>query len=114
MQQSQRLAGKVAIIIGASRGIGRVMALGLAREGARVVVAAKSEAEKARLPGTIYTAAQEIDWVGPMAGQDQEAKQVVCVRDGKAYVLTFVATSGRLANFLKRANLARESFEWLE
>lgn len=64
MQESQRLAGKVAIITGASRGIGRVMALTFAREGARVVVAAKSEAEKPRLPGTIYTVAREVEALG--------------------------------------------------
>ena len=67
MQQSQRLAGKVAIIIGASRGIGRVMALGFAGEGARVVVAAKSEAETARLPGTIYSVAREVEALGAQA-----------------------------------------------
>ena len=67
MQPSQRLAGKVAIITGASRGIGRVMALTFAREGARVVVAAKSEAEKARLPGTIYSVAREVEALGGQA-----------------------------------------------
>jgi hypothetical protein len=60
------------------------------------------------------TAAQEIDWVGPMSGHDQEAKQVVCVRDGKAYVLSFIAAPGQLADFLKRVHVARESFQWLE
>ena len=40
--QQKRLAGKVAIVTGASRGIGRVMALTFARHGARVVIAAKS------------------------------------------------------------------------
>ncbi len=67
MQQSQRLAGKVAIVTGASRGIGRVMALTFARHGARVVIAAKSEAEKARLPGTIYTVAREVEALGGQA-----------------------------------------------
>jgi citronellol/citronellal dehydrogenase len=67
MQPSQRLVGKVAIITGASRGIGRVMALTFAREGARVVVAAKSEAEKARLPGTIYSVAREVEALGGQA-----------------------------------------------
>ena len=67
MQQSQRLAGKVAIITGASRGIGRVMALTFARHGARVVIAAKSEAEKARLPGTIYSVAREVEALGGQA-----------------------------------------------
>ena len=59
--QQKRLAGKVAIVTGASRGIGRVMALTFARHGARVVIAAKSEAASARLPGTIYTVAREVE-----------------------------------------------------
>jgi citronellol/citronellal dehydrogenase len=63
----QRLAGKVAIVTGASRGIGRVLALTFAREGARVVVAAKSEAETARLPGTIYSVAREVEALGAAA-----------------------------------------------
>ena len=63
-QSSQRLAGKVAIVTGASRGIGRVLALTFARHGARVVIAAKSEAEKARLPGTIYSVAREVEALG--------------------------------------------------
>ncbi len=64
MQPSQRLAGKVAIITGASRGIGRILALTFAREGARVVIAAKSEAETKRLPGTIYSVAREVEALG--------------------------------------------------
>jgi hypothetical protein len=60
------------------------------------------------------TAAQEIDWVGVMAGNDTESKQVVCVREGKAFVMTFVAAPGRLGDFMKHAHVARESFEWLE
>ena len=50
-----KLAGKVAIVTGSSRGIGKEMALGFAREGADVVVAARSErVADERLPGTIY------------------------------------------------------------
>ncbi len=60
----QRLAGKVAIITGASRGIGRVLALTFAREGAKVVIAAKSEAETTKLPGTIYSVAREVEALG--------------------------------------------------
>jgi citronellol/citronellal dehydrogenase len=63
----QRLVGKVAIVTGASRGIGRVLALTFAREGARVVIAAKSEAETARLPGTIYSVAREVEALGGSA-----------------------------------------------
>ena len=48
-----RLAGKVAVITGASRGLGQYCAVGYGREGATVVVAARTEnAADSRLPGT--------------------------------------------------------------
>lgn len=62
-----RLAGKVAIVTGASRGIGKATALGLAREGAAVVVAARSEVERTRIPGTIHQTAAEIVGLGGRA-----------------------------------------------
>ena len=49
----------MAIVTGASRGIGKDIAIGLAKEGARVVVAARTEQER-RLPGTIHSTADEI------------------------------------------------------
>lgn len=55
------LKGKVCIITGASRGIGRDVAVALGAQGASVVVAARSEAVwDKRLPGTIYTVADEV------------------------------------------------------
>jgi citronellol/citronellal dehydrogenase len=63
-----KFAHKVAIVTGASRGIGKAIALGLAREGASVVVAARSEVEKdGNLPGTIYQTVQEIEDMGGKA-----------------------------------------------
>lgn len=53
------LKGKVAIITGATRGIGRECALTLARLGCRIVVAAKTTEPNPKLPGTIYSVAQE-------------------------------------------------------
>jgi citronellol/citronellal dehydrogenase len=58
------LKGRVAIITGASRGIGRALAWGLARQGCHVVIAAKSVASTDRLPGSIYSVAQEVEALG--------------------------------------------------
>ena len=61
------LSGKVAVVTGSSRGIGKAMALGLARAGASVVVAARSEEERDQAPGTIYATAAEIEALGGKA-----------------------------------------------
>jgi citronellol/citronellal dehydrogenase len=61
------LTGRVAVVTGSSRGIGKALALRLAREGADVVVAAKSETSSEKLPGTIYTTADEIRALGRRA-----------------------------------------------
>src|SRR4051812_8189561 len=62
-----QLAGKVAFITGASRGVGKCIALALAREGCDVVAAAKTEEADARLPGTIYETAKEVEALGRRA-----------------------------------------------
>jgi citronellol/citronellal dehydrogenase len=61
------LKGKTLFITGASRGIGLAVALRAARDGANVAVAAKTVDPHPRLPGTIYTAAQEIETAGGRA-----------------------------------------------
>ena len=53
------LAGRTLFITGASRGIGKAIALRAARDGANVVIAAKTAVPHPKLPGTIYTAAEE-------------------------------------------------------
>lgn len=55
----RKLAGKTAFITGGSRGIGKQIALKLARDGANIVVAAKTADPNPKLPGTIYSAAEE-------------------------------------------------------
>ncbi|HEX5272970.1 MAG TPA: SDR family NAD(P)-dependent oxidoreductase, partial [Gemmataceae bacterium] len=61
------LDGRVAIVTGSSRGIGRAIALGLAREGCRVVIAAKSTEPSEKLPGSIHTVAAEVEALGGQA-----------------------------------------------
>jgi citronellol/citronellal dehydrogenase len=58
------LKGKTLFITGASRGIGKAIALRAARDGANVVIAAKTTEPHAKLPGTIYSAAAEIEKAG--------------------------------------------------
>ena len=61
------LAGKCIFITGASRGIGKAIALRAARDGANVIVAAKTIEPHPKLPGTIYSAADEIAQAGGQA-----------------------------------------------
>jgi citronellol/citronellal dehydrogenase len=61
------LRGKTLFISGASRGIGLAIGLRAARDGANVAIAAKSDQPNPRLPGTIHTAAAEIEAAGGKA-----------------------------------------------
>ena len=58
---------KTVFITGASRGIGKAIALKLASEGANIIVAAKSTTENPKLGGTIFSAAKEIEAAGGKA-----------------------------------------------
>jgi citronellol/citronellal dehydrogenase len=70
------LQGKTLFITGASRGIGLAIALRAARDGANVAIAAKTAEPHPKLPGTIHTAAAEIEAAGGHA-----LPMVVDVRD---------------------------------
>jgi len=61
------LAGKTIFITGGSRGIGLAIALRAARDGANVAIAAKTAEPHPKLPGTIYTSAEEIEEAGGKA-----------------------------------------------
>jgi len=61
------LKGKTIFISGASRGIGKAIGLRAAKDGANVVIAAKTKDPHPRLPGTVFTAAEEIEKAGGQA-----------------------------------------------
>lgn len=61
------LNNKTAFITGASRGIGKAIALQLAKNGANIVIAAKSVEENPKLRGTIFSAAEEVEKAGGKA-----------------------------------------------
>jgi citronellol/citronellal dehydrogenase len=63
----QSLKGRTLFITGASRGIGLAIALRAARDGANIAVAAKTDAPNPKLPGTIHSAAAEIEAAGGKA-----------------------------------------------
>ncbi|MBA3773945.1 MAG: SDR family oxidoreductase [Ramlibacter sp.] len=95
------LENKVAIVTGASRGIGKAIALRLAGAGARVVVASKTAEPHARLPGTIHDTVREIREAGG------EACAVQCdVRrheDLQRTVDTTIANFGRIDILINNA-----------
>ncbi|GJQ72454.1 hypothetical protein Trydic_g3529 [Trypoxylus dichotomus] len=67
MINTGKLAGLTVFVTGASRGIGKAIALKAAKDGANIVIAAKTAEPHPKLPGTIFTAAQEIEQVGGKA-----------------------------------------------
>ncbi|ANH83282.1 short chain dehydrogenase [Niabella ginsenosidivorans] len=113
---------KTAVISGATRGIGKAIALKLAREGANIAIAAKSTVETEKLGGTIYSAAKEIEAAGgkalPVACDVRDEEQVknviaataeafggidIIVNNASAISLTDTASTP-----LKRYNLMQE------
>ena len=105
------LENKIAIVTGSSRGIGKAMALGLARAGASVVVAARSESERDLAPGTIYATAAEIEALGgralPVRCNVREEESIndmvrqTCEAFGRIDVLVNNAGIGTYRSFLE-------------
>jgi citronellol/citronellal dehydrogenase len=65
--QMQTLKNKTIFITGGSRGIGRAIALRAARDGANIIIAAKSDKPHPSLPGTIFSVSEEIEKAGGRA-----------------------------------------------
>ena len=116
------LQGKTLFITGASRGIGLAIGLRAARDGANVVIAAKTAEAHKHLPGTIYSAAAEIEAAGgqalPLTVDVRDEASVlaaveaavarfggidICVNNASAIQLT-----GTLATDMKRYDLMHQ------
>jgi citronellol/citronellal dehydrogenase len=116
------LAGKTLFITGASRGIGLAIALRAAKDGAKIAIAAKTAEPHRHLPGTIFTAAEEIEKAGgqalPLVVDVRDEASVleavektaaafggidICVNNASAIQLT-----GTLATDMKRYDLMHQ------
>jgi len=90
MTTSRTLKGRTLFITGASRGIGHAIAMRAARDGANIVIAAKTAEPNAKLPGTIYTAAKDIEDAGgralPLVVDVRDEAQVKAAVDEAARV----------------------------
>ena len=116
------LAGKTLFITGASRGIGLAIGLRAARDGANVVIAAKTAEPHPKLPGTIHTAAAEIEKAGgralPCVVDVRSEEQVLAAVDGAVTVFggidilvnnaSAISLTGTLATPMKRFDLMHQ------
>lgn len=91
MTETKSLSGKTLFITGASRGIGKAIALRAARDGANIAIAAKTAEPHPKLEGTIYTAAEEIEAAGGKAlplvldVRDDEAVQAAIAKTAETF-----------------------------
>ena len=85
------LQGKTLFITGASRGIGKAIGLRAAKDGANVIIAAKTTEAHPKLPGTIHSAAEEIEKAG--------GKALACVVDVRDENQIAAAVAAGVAKF---------------
>jgi len=116
------LKGKTLFITGASRGIGKAIALRAAKDGANVAIAAKTTEPHPKLPGTVFTAAEEVEKAGGKAlacvcdirdeRQIAEAVAATVARFGGLDVLvnnaSAISLTGTVATPMKRFDLMHQ------
>jgi citronellol/citronellal dehydrogenase len=105
---TRSLKGKTLFITGASRGIGRAIALRAARDGANVAIASKTSDPHPKLPGTIHEVAREIEAVGgralaiEMDVRDEKAIAAAVARTAEAFGGIDILVNNASALFLAK------------
>ena len=106
-----KLADKVAIITGSSRGVGKFMAEELAKEGCNIVVAARTEEEAdPKLPGTIFSTAEELRSLGVRALPVRT--DVTDEESVRSMVETALAEFGRIDLLINNAGIMAPGRLW--
>ena len=101
------LKDKVIFITGASRGIGREIALRCARDGAKIAIAAKTAKPHPTLEGTIYTVADEIEKLGGIAlPMEVDVRDEILVNEAIAKTITNFGGIDILVNNASAINLS--------
>lgn len=113
-----RFKGKTAFITGASRGIGRSLALALAAEGANVALISKTDQPRPDLPGTIHSVADEITKAGgnalPIATdvRDEEAVQQAAQKTAESFGgIDFVINNASAIHFMGTADTPAKKYD---
>jgi NAD(P)-dependent dehydrogenase (short-subunit alcohol dehydrogenase family) len=115
------LEGKVAVVTGASRGIGKATAIALARGGADIVIAARTEVEPGPLPGTLAETIAQLHALGSRAvavrcnvGSQDDLDRLVeqtVAEMGRIDVLVNNAAFTGMATIKSTADLTRKEWE---
>jgi NAD(P)-dependent dehydrogenase (short-subunit alcohol dehydrogenase family) len=114
----KELSDKVAIVTGASRGIGKDIAIGFARYGAAVVVAARTNIEKNGLPGTIHKTLEQIQEIGGkgMAVQtdvtnEESVQQMVQKTLGQFGRIDILVNNAGISTYVPTVNMSLKQWD---
>lgn len=121
MGSSASLAGMTVLVTGASRGIGREIALRSARDGANVALLARSETEGGKLEGTIHSVAAEVRALGgkalPIGADVRDAEALTAAVDRAAAEfggLDVVVANASALDFRKTADISIKRYDLMQ
>ncbi len=121
MSEDKPLAGRTVVMSGGSRGIGLAIAKRIAQDGANVALIAKTAEPHPKLPGTVFTAAEEIDGAGgralPIVGDVRDEAQVadaVTQAAEKFGGVDIVVNNASAINLAPMANLEVKRYDLMQ